>query len=401
MKLSGSRLTKTAKTALQMKEDQATRIRKRFLEVIDRASENAQIKGEYVSEKQVNYELKGTDENGVEVYETSDDVKNMTMKEKKARLLDIMVNQYKGRTAKFTRDGETYYAQYNNGGVRKGVYGDKQSDMSGLKAKVNIGADGNYIELAENARYSGSAEESGKSNKYHRDAKSWDYYVKTIRSDGKDYDVLINVKNITLDHYVYDITLHEKSTTPFMRQLNPHLSSGADASTDTIASQAKRVNEINKSGTEAFTEQRIGKNQDVKFSLKEEVEETKDLIAVHNLNEENLLKTLELGSFPMPSIAIMKSEMGHSNFGDISVVFGKETIDPANKKNKVYGADAWTPTFPWIENNINEDVYYRAQNKIQEGMKGRSPRGSVDLYKKKIEKLYRLLAYQHFMIHRL
>lgn len=353
--LSGSRLTKAAKTALQMEEDQATKIRKRFLEVIDRASENAQTKGEYVSEKQVNYELKGTDENGVEVYETSDDVKNMTLKEKKARLLDIMVNQYKGRTAKFTRDGETYYAQYNNGGVRKGVYGDKKSDMSGLKAKVNIGADGNYIELAENARYSGSAEESGKSNKFHRDAKSWDYYVKTIRSDGKDYDVLINVKNTTQDHYVYDITLHEKSTTPFMRQLNPHLSSGADASTDTIASQAKSVNE------------------ETKFSLKEEVEETKDLIAVHNLNEEKLLKTLELGSFPMPSIAITKSEMGHSNFGDISVVFGKETIDPANKKNKVYGADAWTPTFPRIENNINEDVYYRALNKVQEGMKGKVP----------------------------
>ena len=250
--LSGSRLTKAAKTALQMEEDQATKIRQRFLEVIDRASENAQTKGEYVSEKQVNYELKGTDEDGVEVYETSDDVKNLTLKERKAKLLDTMINQYKGRTAKFTRDGETYYAQYNNKGINKGIFGDKKSDMSGLKAKVNIGADGNYIELAENALYSGSAKESGKSNKFHRDAKTWDYYVKTIRSDGKDYDVLINVKNTEKDHYVYDITLRKKSTTPFVQQLNPHLSSGADASTNNIASQVKSVNEINKSGTEAL-----------------------------------------------------------------------------------------------------------------------------------------------------
>jgi hypothetical protein len=353
--LSGSRLTKAAKTALQMEEDQATKIRQRFLEVIDRASENAQTKGEYVSEKQVNYELKGTDEDGVEVYETSDDVKNLTLKERKAKLLDTMINQYKGRTAKFTRDGETYYAQYNNKGINKGIFGDKKSDMSGLKAKVNIGADGNYIELAENALYSGSAKESGKSNKFHRDAKTWDYYVKTIRSDGKDYDVLINVKNTEKDHYVYDITLRKKSTTPFVQQLNPHLSSGADASTNNIASQVKSVNE------------------ETKFSLKEEVEETKDLIAVHNLNEENLLKTLKLGSFPMPSIAITKTKMGHNGFGDISVVFGKETIDPANKKNKVYGADAWTPTFPRIENSVNEDVYYRVLNKIQADMKGTMP----------------------------
>lgn len=277
--LSGSRLTKAAKTALQMEEDQATKIRQRFLEVIDRASENAQTKGEYVSEKQVNYELKGTDEDGVEVYETSDDVKNMTLKEKKAKLLDIMVNQYKGRTAKFVRDGETYYAQYNNAGIRKGVFGDKKSDRSGLKAKVNIGADGNYIELAENALYSGSAEESGKRNKFHRDAQSWDYYVKTIRSDGKDYDVLVNVKNTEKDHYVYDITLHEKSTTPSMRQLNPHLSSGADASTNNIASQVKSVNEINKSGTEALLKsydersEHFGKNQDAQYSLPEENED--------------------------------------------------------------------------------------------------------------------------------
>lgn len=252
--LSGSRLTKAAKTALQMEEDQATKIRQRFLEVIDRASENAQTKGEYVSEKQVNYELKGTDEDGVEVYETSDDVKNMKFKERQSLLKELMVNQFKGRTAKFVKNGQTYYAQYNEAGINKGVYGDKKSDHRGYRAKVNIGADGNYIELAENSLYSGSAKESGKSNNFHRDANSWDYYVKTIRSDGRDYDVLINVKNTKDNQYVYDITLHEKSTTPIMRQLNPHLSSGADASTNNIASQVKSVNEINKSGTEALLE---------------------------------------------------------------------------------------------------------------------------------------------------
>ena len=38
---------------------------------------------------------------------------------------------------------------------------------------------------------------------------------------------------------------------------------------------------------------------------------------------------------------------------------------------------------------------------VRLSVRSRSPRGSADLYKKKIKKLYRLLAYQHFMIHRL
>lgn len=99
-----------------------------------------------------------------------------------------------------------------------------------------------------------------------------------------------------------------------------------------------------------------GKSQE-KFSLKTNVEETKDLIAVHNLTEANLLKSLELGGLPMPSIAIIKAKSSHSRYGDISLVFNKSTIDPeASRYNKVYGGDAWTPTYPAIEYKANEKV---------------------------------------------
>lgn len=79
------------------------------------------------------------------------------------------------------------------------------------------------------------------------------------------------------------------------------------------------------------------------------------LIAVHNLTENNLLDAFDLGGFPMPSIAITKADIGHTNFGDISLVFGKETINPKNLKNKVYSGDAWTPTFPKIGYKLNYD----------------------------------------------
>lgn len=86
-----------------------------------------------------------------------------------------------------------------------------------------------------------------------------------------------------------------------------------------------------------------------RFSLKEPIEETKDLIAVHNLTGEKLRKLLDLQGIPMPSIAITKSDATAEEFGEISLVFRKDTIDPADERNKVYDADAWTPMFPMLD----------------------------------------------------
>lgn len=90
----------------------------------------------------------------------------------------------------------------------------------------------------------------------------------------------------------------------------------------------------------------------------------KELIAVHNLSEKKLKDALELGGFPMPSIAITKADVGHTNFGVISLVFDKESINPSDRRNKVYGEDAWTPTFPEVGYKLNDkkinDIYDRA-----------------------------------------
>lgn len=82
-----------------------------------------------------------------------------------------------------------------------------------------------------------------------------------------------------------------------------------------------------------------------RFSLDEPVEETKTLVAMHNMTEEKLRRTLDIGAWPAPSIAIVKAKDGHTNYGEYSAVFPRETIDPQrSSKNKVYGGDAWTPT---------------------------------------------------------
>ncbi|WP_418496080.1 LPD38 domain-containing protein [Coprobacter sp.] len=92
----------------------------------------------------------------------------------------------------------------------------------------------------------------------------------------------------------------------------------------------------------------------------------KELIAVHNISEEKLKEALDLGGFPMPSIAVTKSDVGHITFGDISLVFDKESINPTDRRNRVYGEDAWTPTFPSVGYKLNDDKtsdIYRRANK--------------------------------------
>lgn len=115
-------------------------------------------------------------------------------------------------------------------------------------------------------------------------------------------------------------------------------------------------------------------NREVKFDLKigdENItvngEETKNLVALHNLSEEKLMKVLDLGGFPMPSIAITRADLGHEQFGNITVVFGKETIDPkADYRNKVYSKDAYTPTVPKVEYEINDKVLEKLAKKYYE-----------------------------------
>ncbi len=103
-----------------------------------------------------------------------------------------------------------------------------------------------------------------------------------------------------------------------------------------------------------------------KFSMELNVDESNGLFAIHNLTADSFMKSYELGGFAMPSIAIARSDVGHSNFGDISLVFASDTINPANPDNKVYSADAWTPTFPKIEYEANSKVTDKLRDKYYE-----------------------------------
>lgn len=106
--------------------------------------------------------------------------------------------------------------------------------------------------------------------------------------------------------------------------------------------------------------------EQTRFQMDKPIEKTKDLIAVHNLTTEQLLANIGLGGFPSPSIAIIKDSMAHTKYGDTSILFNRETIDPEfMRKNKVYGGDAWTPTFPRIEYKVNDRKLKQISKKIE------------------------------------
>ena len=129
------------------------------------------------------------------------------------------------------------------------------------------------------------------------------------------------------------------------------------------------------SGESKRTDEPVKKTVRFQLSAPVEVGKTKELVAVHNLTEENLKEALELGGMPSPSIAVVKAQDGHSKYGPISLVFGPDAIDPqANRANRVYGSDAWTPTRPNVEYEVNskaaadfEDTVYEASQSDFEG----------------------------------
>ena len=221
----------------------------------------------------------------------------------------------------------------------------QQIPMTDAEFTVKMHVESHIDEVAEVSKPSNSAQD----NKNHPFAKDGFTYRRAYFEDfdGQYYEVTLSIGNNGTVATVYNVGKIKGSVPPSAKLIAVVGSKplGGTLSKADIPQVAEKV-----------------KGQ---FSLSEAVEETKDLVALHNLTADKLSKSLELGGLPMPSLAITKSDIPHSNFGDITLVFGKETIDPkANKKNKVYSADAWTPVFPRVEYEADSTVANRISKKL-------------------------------------
>ena len=162
------------------------------------------------SHNDVKYSFRGTNQDGIEVYETSQAVMNLSWKDRKTQYLDVMRNAYRGRTARFERNGHVYYATFDQSSIRKHIYGDKRSSSDGAKALIKAGADGDVFDLVERSRYTGSQ----KNKKNHTNADYFDYFVKTVQIDGKVFDLVADVEKTygVNGGYVYTLALIDNKT---------------------------------------------------------------------------------------------------------------------------------------------------------------------------------------------
>lgn len=217
---------------------------------------------------------------------------------------------------------------------------------------------------ANNAKMRASAElnnllEVSEFSHWARDLKKhpeatlgFDYYTTKFEVGGHLFEGLINIANSEKGRVFYDITKIKEIPGTIEKRATPMAQSASDSGD--------------------LSGESVSQNQaDVKqrFSLSEPVERAGNLIAEHNLTQEKLEKALEIGAFPSPSIAIVQAEQGHTNYGEYSVVFPASTIDPeADSRNRVYGADAWTPTSSnaTVEYRVDADAKRTFERSIRE-----------------------------------
>lgn len=197
-----------------------------------------------------------------------------------------------------------------------------------------------------------------------------------IQAGANQYDAE-TVVGITADgEYVfYDVV--DMTPTSFTTKKEPSpTAAGNNASSDIQESSSERsisrsTEKSNReiSGVQPLSLPTPEPTTKTRFSLDEPVEETETLVAMHNMTEEKLRRTLDIGAWPSPSIAVVKAKEGHANYGEYSAVFPRGTIDPqADSKNKVYGGDAWTPTHDnaIVERGVNYEVRRAFDDRIKD-----------------------------------
>lgn len=197
-----------------------------------------------------------------------------------------------------------------------------------------------------------------------------------IQAGANQYDAE-TVVGITADgEYVFYDVVDMTPTSFTTKKEPPPTAAGNNASSDIQESSSGRsisrsTEKSNReiSGVQPLSLPTLEPTTKVKFSLDEPVEETETLVAMHNMTEEKLRRTLDIGAWPSPSIAVVKAKEGHANYGEYSAVFPRGTIDPqADSKNKVYGGDAWTPTHDnaIVERGVNYEARRAFDDRIKD-----------------------------------
>lgn len=347
-----SNLQTAARNAMEMEQKRADHIRKQFLDMLDNASNNL-YNGTEVEEKNANAL-------NVEFDSNTDFDKNIKYVANMKPVADLTGKEF----AKGDTDLVTQVCEYFNsiGNKVESKYGTIVLNRTGVKSSISHG-----IGRGKAVAFKAVPDviKNGKIIDYTNNYKNRDYdtavFSAPIKMGNKDYYVatVVNVNKNSNEYYLHEIAMtNKKEDETLFKTGNSQKTTPSNASSS-IYSLLNKLQNVN--------------NNETKFSLDIPIEETKDLVAIHNTTESKLLSALELGGLPSPSIAIMKAQniSANNEFGDISLVFDKKTIDPQESNaNKVYSSDAYTPISVKAEHKLNEkkawDLYSKINNLVKQ-----------------------------------
>lgn len=160
----------------------------------------------------VKFSYRGVNKDGIEVYEASEDVLKLSTKERIDLFEDMFNNEYKGRTARFTRNGHVLYATLDEGFARKTLYGeghfDKSNNGQSKRAYIRAIADGDLFDLLEDSPYVGSAKDTKNHKAKENFTDYFDYFVKYVQIDNEVYKLKASVKRQYGSDGAYIYTLY-------------------------------------------------------------------------------------------------------------------------------------------------------------------------------------------------
>ena len=95
----------------------------------------------------------------------------------------------------------------------------------------------------------------------------------------------------------------------------------------------------------------------------------RDLVAQHNLTEENLLHAAKMGGLAVPSLAITKKGQPLTGFGEITLLASKDMADPRGYAGtRVFGADIYSPRYPKITYDFTSNMRKSAEGRLKDAI---------------------------------
>lgn len=362
-----SNLQTAAKDAMEMEQKRANHIRKQFLNMLDNASEN--LYGGVEAENNTKYSLDSYNKKQIDSFKNSNKIELYHSKEQLQKFVND-ARQHKNLNKKMyfgvISNEMAEYIKNETGVDVKGynvalradnilkIFNSHGNETFELSRGQRAITDEDILKLPQLLNNIDYAEYAGKDN--------------GMQNSNNDF---INLKSSKDD----TITIGAFKQKKYLDlRIHTMYAKNKGNNDDTANAKALASTSETSVGNVSFNSS-ISKYSDnvKKFSLDIPIEETKELVAIHNTTESKLLSALELGGLPSPSIAIMKAQniSANNEFGDISLVFDKKTIDPQESNaNKVYSSDAYTPISVKAEHKLNEkkawDLYSKINNLVKQ-----------------------------------